>query len=660
MRSSIIEMHNNLIGNVQHKIGAVDDDADDDEIMLDGPNGHQLQGTVRKLIINMPNVMHYHQCICYENFNDSSAMAMAATLHLHYVIHGNTIFDDINGNHTILPTNQLNYPRYRCSDGSGRFTSAIELNDMIPNPITRYMNESHMEQSLNRSSQRNAGSCSCYSSGGEGDKQHHSNKMQSDDAMACNCGDNTGVVFANHSAITSKMTQIHQHKHNNSLINRIAYKLKTHSTNPSDQLCQCRQIAHNSTAIVTISRRKKYELNKFKNVLSKTPQNNSINISITSIPRSINTITSIDAEHEMKSSPSDLPIDLNSAAIASTANTRRTALIGNTKESIAATTTITTFAAMHMVKRIIHWLLIVNCLAGIVNGNLMSRTIGQNNIYNQSADVSNQHTNNNPQANQTINKHPLSTVTPLPQSSAILATNRNQLTNLSMRMMQSSRHQTHPTHHIRNQSNFPDLYKMHEMDEAKRLHNHQNRNSFAAAYSGTDEPFDVHKLVNGRDNTEKHTRCVSCQYREELKAHNLDTIKMHILERLSMRQPPNITSRPHISEQILQSFYQNNDFRYIRVRDTNENERRKGVGGGGGGGGGVGDGGSGDIRHNLNEMQGDDPMTSDNYPHHIYENRRIHDMKSGFHDIHSQQRSHQQHHYHSYHHNNMVSRKKII
>lgn len=63
---------------------------------------------------------------------------------------------------------------------------------------------------------------------------------------------------------------------------------------------------------------------------------------------------------------------------------------------------------------------------------------------------------------------------------------------------------------------------------------------------------------------------------------------MHILARLAMSQPPNITTRPPISEHLIQSFYSQNGFRYIRVKNNYHND--------------------GDDQ-DMNDMLGDDPAS---------------------------------------------------
>lgn len=67
--------------------------------------------------------------------------------------------------------------------------------------------------------------------------------------------------------------------------------------------------------------------------------------------------------------------------------------------------------------------------------------------------------------------------------------------------------------------------------------------------------------------------CSLCMMREHVKEQNIVSLKFHILKRLEMQQPPNITitSRPHISEKVIHSFYAKYGHRYIRLNDTNKN-----------------------------------------------------------------------------------------
>lgn len=167
-------------------------------------------------------------------------------------------------------------------------------------------------------------------------------------------------------------------------------------------------------------------------------------------------------------------------------------------------------------------------------------------------------------------------------------------------------------------------------------HLHHQQPATAAAAAAAAAAQDINYDNYGSDSgSEEYTRCASCQFREQLKAQNLASIKMHILARLSMTHPPNITGRPHISEQILQSFYQNNDFRYIRIRN-----------GSGGNDDYSGTHNEDDDDDDMNEMQGDDPSVTNNkhQHHHIY--NRNGGIKSGH---------EQQHHHHKppqYYHQN--------
>lgn len=65
--------------------------------------------------------------------------------------------------------------------------------------------------------------------------------------------------------------------------------------------------------------------------------------------------------------------------------------------------------------------------------------------------------------------------------------------------------------------------------------------------------------------------CNSCKFREKLKA----SIMERILAKLDMEHPPNITSRPPISEHLLNNFYSKNGNRYIRIRNEQNNHEQK-------------------------------------------------------------------------------------
>lgn len=143
--------------------------------------------------------------------------------------------------------------------------------------------------------------------------------------------------------------------------------------------------------------------------------------------------------------------------------------------------------------------------------------------------------------------------------------------------------------------------------------------------------------------------CRSCQMREQLKQHNLASIKMHILARLAMSQPPNITKLPPISEQIIQSFYSQNGWRYMRKNskaefDTIERQGRRNYH-------------SSDP--DVNDMQGDDPMATAhqsfddidayNYQDHESTVQHHHHRTVSSHEPALTQAHHHDHHHEYYH-----------
>lgn len=147
---------------------------------------------------------------------------------------------------------------------------------------------------------------------------------------------------------------------------------------------------------------------------------------------------------------------------------------------------------------------------------------------------------------------------------------------------------------------------------------------------------------SGNGGSEEYVGCTSCQFREQLKAQNLASIKMHILARLAMSQPPNITTRPPISEHLIQSFYSQNGFRYIRVKNNYHTD---------------------DSDQDINEMLGDDPATyHDESMSTLAEHN--HDTESiPFHTEHHAQHHHhdvQQHHHNRHPNNNNVKKADDI
>ncbi|XP_055312602.1 uncharacterized protein LOC129574537 [Sitodiplosis mosellana] len=271
----------------------------------------------------------------------------------------------------------------------------------------------------------------------------------------------------------------------------------------------------------------------------------------------------------------------------------------------------------------IKYLLILNCFVCVASGNLMSRNVGNDlsSKHNQTS-VDTATTQLNGSASTLIDavnggggvggggvsgrRGMLTTASPLLLQS-IMSSNRSQFMAPPMPNQKNGRSNSNNHHH---------------------LHHQQPATAAAAAVAAAQ---DVNYDNYGDSGSEEFTRCASCQFREQLKAQNLASIKMHILARLSMTHPPNITGRPHISEQILQSFYQNNDFRYIRIRN-------------GSGAGGSDDYSSAqnedDDDDDMNEMQGDDPRVTNNkhqHHHHIY--NRNGGIKSGLHEQHHHHQS---------------------
>lgn len=137
--------------------------------------------------------------------------------------------------------------------------------------------------------------------------------------------------------------------------------------------------------------------------------------------------------------------------------------------------------------------------------------------------------------------------------------------------------------------------------------------------------FDLLSPNGSEDSSDEYSGCTSCQFREQLKAQNLESIRMNILARLSMSQPPNITTRPPISEHLIQSFYSQNGVRYIRVNGNSP----------------------ADSNQDMGEMQGDDPMASDStISHHFHYHRPA-----------EEQMSNRMHHHHRDHRHRALNEK---
>lgn len=177
----------------------------------------------------------------------------------------------------------------------------------------------------------------------------------------------------------------------------------------------------------------------------------------------------------------------------------------------------------------------------------------------------------------------------------------------------ASQHQTpHSAHHVHSSG-----------AHAAQTNKHSTSKHHQFASAAAIDPFDQTTIPSSDSSgsSEEYVGCRSCQIREQLKAQNLASIKMHILARLAMSQPPNITTRPPISEHLIQSFYSQNGFRYIRVKNNYHND--------------------GNEEEDMNDMLGDDPATyHDESVSTIAEHG--HDAKS----MPSQADHHGQHHHH--------------
>lgn len=179
----------------------------------------------------------------------------------------------------------------------------------------------------------------------------------------------------------------------------------------------------------------------------------------------------------------------------------------------------------NLLQIVIKYLLILNCFVCIANGNLMSRTIGN--------DLSSKHNQTNV---ETASAHPLFNSSSTPMGS----TRKRELTTAAPLILHSIMSSNRSHFHNAQQS----------QDDARTKH---------FLHQHADNPF---RMPNG----EEFTRCASCEQRE---AQNLEWIKINILTRLQMHVPPIITGRPHIPSQWLDSFYETKDDRYIRLSNQN-------------------------------------------------------------------------------------------
>lgn len=277
---------------------------------------------------------------------------------------------------------------------------------------------------------------------------------------------------------------------------------------------------------------------------------------------------------------------------------------------------LTVIHRANLLKIFIKYLLILNCFVCIASGNLMSRNVGN--------DLSSKHNQTNVEMTTSTTTHE----SPLVGGSGggVGGGRKGMLTTASPLLLHSIMSS--------NRSHFHNNAQPAQNPDANtRSKHHMHQHPIQDATFVSDDAS--HKMPNAdNEHSGEFTRCTSCQFREQLKAQNLASIKMHILARLSMTHPPNITGRPHISEQILDQFYQSNDFRYIRIRNgTDELSSAQNE----------------DDDDDLNEMQGDDPTVVTNNKHqhhHLHEYNRNGGggIKTGLHEQHHHHQA-QHHHY---------------
>lgn len=59
--------------------------------------------------------------------------------------------------------------------------------------------------------------------------------------------------------------------------------------------------------------------------------------------------------------------------------------------------------------------------------------------------------------------------------------------------------------------------------------------------------------------------CTTCHERRQVEDQSLDFFKTHILKRLDMEKPPNITAVPLVADDVIKGFYRQHGYRYIRL-----------------------------------------------------------------------------------------------
>lgn len=59
--------------------------------------------------------------------------------------------------------------------------------------------------------------------------------------------------------------------------------------------------------------------------------------------------------------------------------------------------------------------------------------------------------------------------------------------------------------------------------------------------------------------------CSACRLRQKVEDLSIDSFKTHILQRLHLKQPPNVTT-PVVADHVLRKFYSDYGYRYIRLR----------------------------------------------------------------------------------------------
>lgn len=72
-----------------------------------------------------------------------------------------------------------------------------------------------------------------------------------------------------------------------------------------------------------------------------------------------------------------------------------------------------------------------------------------------------------------------------------------------------------------------------------------------------------------------YVSCPSCNYHEQMKEENLESIKRHVLEKLGFKKPPTLSHIPNVPESILNGFYNKLNDSYYVSKDHYQYQQQK-------------------------------------------------------------------------------------